>query len=661
MELTAQARLELELLDTQPTDEQAKALVQMALDDTKDFHDDLERTYDRLYDAYRGVLTQAMKAAKFGFRVHPAIAFQLIETIVANLLDDDFSVDVTPQPKMASPDQLEKLKDASQAVELRIQDAQRRDKVDEKQRPFIQQASVYGISPSFVGWRYEERLTKKRRIGHFEAFDAETGVFLGVIPQEVQDELLDTVFDDPTWEPFNVRDFWWPESAASVKAAPWLMRVLWKTPKEIKDLQKDGYFNDVELDWNNLKGSAEDRKARQDAVGPTGEPSKRKRSRTKDLIPLYDYWTEEWHIVVAGTGTAAVVLKNEENPYWFSHSDSRKPFVCATTCSDMFELPGISDVELIEEEQMALWQLASQRLTNLELINNGILIINEEVEGADDFEFYPLAKWYVPGDVRSAVDMWNPNPLPAQVSFDAEDRFKSWMNDVTGGTGVVAGAESTAVDTSTATGVVANQNVVQRRLQMKKAHVTRAMAEVAYRQIELCQQFDDLESPGRFVEIIGPGGIADYKEIVGADYVDVHFFVNAKSSSKSLIQSERMAQAQARVQILLEAAPVLLQLGQPIDVTPAIEDYLRESGELDPDRYFLPKQAPAGQVSGPGQQLALPPGQDPAGQGPLGSAGNGVTNPSLAAGPLSPSNDASMNPGVFQQQAGAATGGAVNQ
>jgi hypothetical protein len=58
----------------------------------------------------------------------------------------------------------------------------------------------------------------------------------------------------------------------------------------------------------------------------------------------------------------------------------------------MFRIAGVSEVELIRETQEILWTLLNQRLDNLQLINNAIVLLRDDIDDPDSFDFYPGAR-----------------------------------------------------------------------------------------------------------------------------------------------------------------------------------------------------------------------------------------------------------------------------
>jgi hypothetical protein len=60
-------------------------------------------------------------------------------------------------------------------------------------------------------------------------------------------------------------------------------------------------------------------------------------------------------------------------------------------------------MELIEQLQEILWELMNQRLDNVELINNAIMLIRTDVDDPDAFEHYPGARWPVDAPLTGRV------------------------------------------------------------------------------------------------------------------------------------------------------------------------------------------------------------------------------------------------------------------
>jgi hypothetical protein len=85
----------------------------------------------------------------------------------------------------------------------------------------------------------------------------------------------------------------------------------------------------------------------------------------------------------------------------------------------------------------------------------------------------------------------------------------------------------------------------------------------------------------------------------------------------------------------------------PINPKAALDELLEAYDVTDKDKFYSAMPQPGGM-----------PGQAPNAE--VSPNGNGVTNPALAAGPLSPSNQLSQSPVAAMQQLGAMSGGVAN-
>src|SRR5262249_7765069 len=113
--------------------------------------------------------------------------------------------------------------------------------------------------------------------------------------------------------------------------------------------------------------------------------------RTKDLLEVTEFWTYRdgtvWRSII---GQRAVVLREEEeDPFWHGGY----PFICCRAQPNTFSLHGKSEIELIEQLQEMLWELMNQRLDNVELVNNMILLVSPEVEDPEGLRWFPGAQW----------------------------------------------------------------------------------------------------------------------------------------------------------------------------------------------------------------------------------------------------------------------------
>jgi hypothetical protein len=297
--------------------------------------------------------------------------------------------------------------------------------------------------------------------------------------------------------------------------------------------------------------------------------------------------------------------------------------------------------------QEMLWTLQNQRLDVVRMLANVITLIRTDVDDPESFEWAPNAQWFVedPGQ----VDTLKIDPTVANITLQAEALLKGDLQNIMGGLPMASGADSQTIDQQTATGVSIITTIAQRLIQARKQHYLWAYAQLGKHFLLLYQQFLREE---RVIKIVGLPGAKAYKTITPDD-VQGDYDVMIDVTSDSLNRQERRAESQSLLQIAAQVQPIFAQSGAALNLKAFMEKTLEAYDVLDKERYFLPR--PLGQAAigapaaGPQQPGAAPP---TAPQSP-----NGVTNPTLAAGPTSPSNVATMSPEAAMQRMMAMSGG----
>ena len=587
-------------------------------------HDAWVQKVDGWYKTWRGVLERADKAAEWRNQPHPPYVLQIVETLVAGLVDPHPSWDVKPRPKMGDPSQIETLRDGAKALSLLLAYQRDVDSMVAKQRAHRLQGLIAGLTVWKTYWRYEER-TETRKRPH--AYVDETGE-----PRigEVDEQVALPVRDDPCVEVVDVRDFIWPESATSIERSPRLHHRVWMTLDDIKKAAKDRGWENVDQIPDPRDQSAADQSQR--------EQSTSQADRTRGLVPVVEHWIENGARVVT-IANQNVLLSDRPNP--FKHGQF--PFIAASPIPDLFRIPGVSVVELVEDLQKMLWSLQGQRLDNLEIINNAIVLVPEDAADPSSFVFAPGEQWLVPDPNTSAKILEMPT-FPAQVSLEAEANIKADIQNIPGASpallGQSEGQEQTATEISLLT------NLAQRRLANQKLQFTLADIAVAEQWIELNRQF--LTEP-RFVAVVGKDGDEGWELIDPSSFNEGQFAIDIEQMDESLIRQERLAEANARLQIALTAVPVMAQIGQPLNMKAFVDDVLEAAGVQDTERYYSASPQAPGMAQGQGQPQ--PPGQP-------GESG-GVSAPQ-AFDMNSPSNQFSQSPVGAMQQMLALSGGPVN-
>lgn len=612
--------------DHPPEDDKPLNLVNKHFSEADSHHQIFRDTVEESYKAWRAVLEKKSTAAQWESKMAPPYIQHIVETSLASMMDEDLKFKIEPLPTLnAEPDELEFAEQGAEALEILLRQQLQKDRINEKMRPALLQDAIAGFTPFKVFWKTETRERTRRVADNPDQFTGEL--------QLKTETKTEKVFDQPTLEVRDVRDFMWPEAATSLDTAEWVIDRFWLTIDDLRLLEKEGVINNVSKVNESQDFSGE---------GSVRENLLFSADRTRDRIEVLEHWTNDRVITIANR---KVVLRDQKNPFWHG----RKPFVTLATQSDLFRLPGISQVDKIKDIQLTLWSLQNQRLDNLTMIANAIAVIRSDVEDPDEFQWRPRARWFV--EDPSQVSMLDVNPIPAQVSVPAEALAKGDMQNLGGGFPFSSSTEAQTVDQKTATGAAIISNIAQKSLGQRKTMVNNALMRIGQMWIELNQQFIEEDVLVRDVGIDNATEIIEIAPLV----IQGDFAFRIKPTDESLMRAERRAEATSNLQMALQTAPVAAQfaqmgVGRMINLDKFIEDYLEHFGITNTDQYFVSQtpQAPQGQ----------PPAGQP-GQGPLQpeQSTNGVTAPQSIDPAVSPSNQTSLSPAQFVARAKAQSGG----
>jgi len=611
-----------------------------------DYHDEFVRKVEKRYQAYRGLIDSSTESddpsEDWRSEVTTPYVLQTCEGMLATMLEPSprFNVQPRPRPEETLEDVLGRVHAVDSLADT-LRYALERDRFPEKQRDFMQQDLIAGLSVLKSYWRSEKRKVTRLGSEPLQIQDAFGQVYDSVtVYSEQTSEEEQLIWDDACCEVVDVRDFFWPGEASSIDKAEFLVHRTWESYDSLKRKADDGVYDKAEV--KKLKNSAS-------SAAPNADLTKREQrlrgiDRTRNLIEVLEYWTPERVITVGGR---TATLKDRGNPLW----NGRVPFIVCSSMPDAFSIPGISVVEALAQLQEMLWTLQNQRLDVVRMLANLITLIRTDVDDPESFEWAPNAQWFVedPGQ----VDTLKIDPTVASITLQAEGLLKGDLQNIMGGLPMASGVESQTLDQQTATGVSIVTTIAQRLIQARKQHYLWAYAQLGKQFLLLYQQFLREE---RVIKIVGAAGAKAYKTITPDD-VQGDYDVMIDVTSDSLNRQERRAESQSLLQIAAQVQPIFAQSGAALNLKAFMEKTLEAYDVLDKERYFLPSQVGRAAIGGgqpPGQQQ---PGAPPAPAPPT----NGVTNPALAAGPSSPSNVASMSPEAAMQRMMAQTGGIANQ
>lgn len=606
---------------------------QTQLEESRNAHDEWVSKVDKRYKSFRGILEPKSQAAEWTSKLTPPYINHIVETTVANLVLDDIKFRVKPRPKLYNPGELDQLTQGAKALELLLSWQMDADRVGEKQRALVLQNAIAGMSVAKIMWRSSTRLRKK--LVREPQFDPETGQ-VNLFPRLVETNTPEVIYDGPTVEVVDVRDFMYDQAATSLDTCPIVAHRVWKTLGELKRDQIAGRYENVG-DLKEPQGGADNSTREMDVANA---------DRTKGRFEVLEiYRREDNGDIRVFTICNNTLLSDKKLPYWHG----QLPFVVCTTQPDLFRIPGMSQVEKIQALQEMLWSVANQRLDNLSLINNAIVLLRDDMDDPDAFEYAPMARNMVSDPAQ--VQMWTPNPVPAEVSIPAEGMLKQDMQNLAGGFPFTSTGEARDVNANTATEASLVTSLAGQSLKAQKMQLNHAYRRIGQQMLELNQQY--VRDPV-MVQVVGVDSQEEIQAIM-PEILQGAFDFSVDPMTESLMRAERRAEAQGLYKIGLEGAPVHAAVaaaggGKPINLDALFEDLLETFDKKDTERYFASVAPPA----------ALPGGQSgqPAPAGAQG-APQGITAPQATA-PTAPSNANTLSPAAAMQQMLAMRGGSNN-
>ena len=603
-------------------------------------HVEFSRAVDRRYRAYRGILERRSEAASWTNKQAPKYVLQVIETMIAAALDPNPSWKVKARPKIADPATVQQELAGAHTMELLLGYQQDIDHFGEKQREFVMQGFIAGLTVGKNYWR--SNTATRTRLKNVSVPVKDMPGF--VVPQIQAVPGTEILHDDPTMEVVDVRDFIWHEAATSLEKAMRVTHRCWYSMDELRQLEAAGVYENVDQ----LSDTQDFSKAQTDRENQIYHTN-----RAKNQVEVLEQWFyDKGEIWVVTVGNRKVCLTPggaaKPNPFWHGGY----PFVVTSSMPDLFRIPGISEVEVIQDLQEMLWTLGNQRLDNLQLLNNAIAIIRSDVDDPDAYVFAPGERWLV--DDPAQVKFLETPPITAELALTAESAIKQDMMNISGGMPLLGG-DTSQMSNNTATGASTFATLAQRRVAAKKQNYTWAYNRVGEQWIALNQQF--IREP-RVIEIVGQDGAPDVRTIDPMQ-IQGRFHMAVQSLDESMMRAERRAESQALLSVAVNSAAALAATGSPLNLK-AFMDKLLESYDIDDTTVFYSQNNPLNPGQG-GPKVSLQGKLTPEQEMTAASnAGLGSATAPQATDPNSPSNAFSQSPVAATQRMAALAGGLAN-
>jgi hypothetical protein len=641
----ARARSKKAASDGDPTVEKVVKQIERA---EAAYHDSWARECDQRWDDYHAVVEEDWDEDDWHSHIFPPHLVPIVEGMIAAQVEQSPKLLVTPRPRpLESPEEVMARVDASGAAEVAVNWALDNDGFVLKQRPFIQQDMICGLTAAKYAWEEQTQKTYTRSFYDSEEMD-DDGVLQRVRASDVYEE-EEKVRDDPSMRVLDVRDFFWPANSRSMPdalplEAEWLADRVYMTIGRVQEMEDAGVFD---------AGVTE--KLKETSLPQQGKPGERTRYdeggssgplRTRGLVEVIERWSKDG---VCTVGNRTVKMREKPNVYWHG----RKPYIATAAIPNPFQVNGQSIVEVLAPIQKILWFISNQSLDNLKLLNNLIYLIRSDTEDAHRFQWYPGAQWLV--DDPNQVKELPIDPTPATISLQRESQLKGELQNLMGALPGTGNVDSQTIDQKTATGISIITNIAQQVIQIRKMAYQKSFAKVGTAFLDLMRQF--MLQP-RTITMLGEGG-ARALHVIDPAALQSAFDVSYDIQGDSLVRQERRAEAQSLYQLAASGAPLHAQFGSPLNMDAFMEKVLKAFDEPNPKIYFMTKpqaqeQMQANQSGGaPGMPGQAPPTPDGQGYsvptGPLGSQGNAVTSPPGAGVTTAPPTQQMMARGAPQQ------------
>jgi len=595
------------------------------IEDCKQHHDELMRKVDERSDAYLGIPKQAADSTQWESQLYGKYAMHIVETTLASLVEDKLRYRIRPRMSMADtfdPEAGARLRQGAEAHDILMDWQNRQTKFTRVQRPFLLQNAIAGASVLKTTWM--ERVERRRRMVADDQplLDENEQQIVhpmhGPMTYPTLVERVESlpVYDGPMSEVVDLHDLFWNENARDFSDSRYVGHRIWISREDFeREFEDGGMYGPSNGGWTlkQVKADLGDAREYADEYGGRWGQAKTS-SHSKDRLEVIEVWDSFEKQVITFANRRTLVAFKAKFPYY----TERHPFTFCATQPKPFEVIGVSQVEKVADLQEMLWDIQNQGLDNLKLINNAITIYRPDVEDPDALEFAPRAMW--PLEDPAQVQMWSPNPMPAEISLNREGLLKGDMQNLAATFPFSSGAESQTVDQKTATGASIVSGLAQRSIDMAKQPVYDAWEDRGNIVLILNNQF--ITEPTA-ATVLGVNE-EEVTEIIWPELLAGDYHYEQEAIPDAVMQQQEQAKWQGALQVALQAVPVILPLSQAgmaqmLNIDMFVKENLKALGIDDVDRFF---------IAAPNPQAQVPPqGSAPGGGGGAGAGGQplGIT------------------------------------
>ncbi len=335
-----------------------------------------------------------------------------------------------------------------------------------KQTAVIDDAGIKGIAVWKVLWHQREETLQVRRAQTIEERAAGS-------PIQFEESRVITE-NRPTVAYVDPMDFFWDPAASSDKDMRYCFHRIYLSKGELKARGAKGIYENVDQVCGD-ENSDEDASKRFDETNDEAD------ARRANKVVIYEGWFDDGTRMVMDE-QCKVILADGPHPY----HHKRIPFVCWSTQPRSLSLVGRSEMESIEEIQLAIWIKDNQRIDAVNYTLNFITVADPTIPGINELKIHPGK--VIKANMGQRLEQWvlDPNAGPA---FQESESYLSAMDAMTGYNPAIAGADPSQMDRVSATTSSIAQEEGNIRIAMKKLQFRLAIARVAKMWVQLNHQF----------------------------------------------------------------------------------------------------------------------------------------------------------------------------
>lgn len=374
---------------------------------------------------------------EWGAELFIPFAFSTVETILPRMLSNTPKILVNPRGK-ASEANVENIRQVIEAQQEQID-------YELVLQAVARMALIVGLGVQKVYWRRQERTQKLVR---------PRTVALPGMSRYVVEERRGLVFDDPFAESIDPRDFIWDPMGTCIANCEWVVHRTWRSTEYCLDRLRAGVWSGITEDDVTMGGEGASRYSEVFASRNriAGYPNTQPRG-------VHEVW--EFHDTrrVLTILNRQLLVQEGENPNW--HGEL--PFQVFRPTPVEGQMAGIGEIEPIEDLQLEINTLRSQRRDNATLVLQKAFFYTNGLVDTGQFKVGPGLGIPVDGDPREAIMPLEWGEIP-NSSYQEERQLQADIERTSGIDDSLSGAGSPQ---QTATGIQLVQAAANLRIQQK--------------------------------------------------------------------------------------------------------------------------------------------------------------------------------------------------